>query len=64
MYSSEFSKHWDKQWGFTKAEAELKKQKVEEAHRVGSPTSKWGPAMILPDPEKMGGYKVVICTKE
>lgn len=63
MYSSEFTKRWDPMNGFTETEAMDKKQKVDEAHSVGYPKSKWGPAEIVPDYSKPnGGYKVVICT--
>lgn len=64
MYSSEFTKRWDPMSGYDEIEAMDKKQKVDEAHAVGTPTSKWNPAEIVQDSSKPnGGYKVVICTK-
>ncbi len=63
MYTSEFSKHWDNLHGFTMQEAHQKKAKVDEAHGVGSPNSKWNPAQIVKDNNREDGYKVVICTK-
>lgn len=58
-----FSKHWDKEHGFTYAEAQEKKRKVDEAHGVGTPESKWKESVIEPDPERKDGYRVVIETK-
>lgn len=63
MYTSEFSKRWDKNNGFTMKEALLKKQSVDEAHKVGSANSKWNPAEIVPDTSRKSGYKVVISAK-
>lgn len=64
MYRSEFTKRWDPLNGFNETEAMDKKQKVDEAHGVGTTTSQWKPSEIVPDPSKPnGGYKVVICTK-
>lgn len=63
MYISEFTKDWDKTHGFTKQEALEKKAKVNEAHGVGSPNSKWNPAEIVPDANKQDGFKVVIQAK-
>lgn len=63
MYTSEFSKHWNENNGFTMEEAIRKKEKVDEAHRVYTAASQWKPAEIIPDPSKKNGYKVVICTK-
>lgn len=50
MYTSEFSKHWDDVNGYTMEEAMKKKEAVDEAHGVGTPTSKWNPAKIVPIP--------------
>lgn len=58
-----FSKHWDKEHGFTWKEAEEKKRKVDEAHGVHNPNAKWYPAQIVPDPEKKDGYMVTITAK-
>lgn len=58
-----FSKHWDKEHGFTQKEAEEKKRKVDEAHGVGRPDAKWHPARIVPDPEKKDGFMVTITAK-
>ena len=44
-------------------EAMKKKEAVDEAHGVGTPTSKWNPAKIVPDPSRKSGYKVIISTK-
>ena len=60
MYTSEFSKHWDDVNGYTMEEAMKKKEAVDEAHGVGTPTSKWNPAKIVPDPSRKSGYKVII----
>lgn len=57
--SSEFTKRWDKT-GYSMEEARLKKEKVDEAHGVGTPESKWSESEIVPD--ERGGYKVVITT--
>ncbi len=63
--TSEFTKRWDKNKGFTEMEAEFQKMKVDEAHGVSLPESKWNPAKIVPDATKIkGGYKVIISTKE
>ena len=59
MYSQTFSKHWDENNGYTMSEALDKKAKVDEAHGVGMPGSKWNPSEIVPDTIK-GGFKVVI----
>ena len=58
-----FSKHWDDVHGFTYKEAEEKKRKVDEAHGVGSLTSKWKESVIEHDPNRKDGYRVVIETK-
>lgn len=50
MYTSEFSKHWDNVNGYTMEEAMKKKEVVDEAHGVGTPTSKWNSAKIVPTP--------------
>ena len=63
MYTSEFTKHWDTTNGFTMQEALSKKAKVDEAHNIGSPASKWNPAEIVRDDQKASGYKVVISCK-
>lgn len=63
MYTSEFTKRWDPKNGFTQQEAVVKKQKVDEAHGVGTPKSKWNPATIVLDPNKESGFKVVITSK-
>ena len=44
-------------------EAMEKKAKVDEAHGVGTPESRWNPAEIVPDTSKKDGFKVVIRTK-
>ena len=62
MYTSEFSKHWDNVNGYTMEEAMKKKEAVDEAHGVGTPTSKWGPAQIVPDSSRKTVYKIVIST--
>ena len=62
-HTDTFSKHWDKKHGFTQREAEEKKAKVDEAHGVFGPDPKWEPAQIVPDPDKVDGYKVTISTK-
>lgn len=58
-----FSKHWDDNHGFTYAEALEKKAKVDDAHGVGTSTSKWKESVIEPDPNRQDGYRVVIETK-
>ena len=58
-----FSKHWDDVHGFTYAEAQDKKRKLDEAHGVGTSTSKWKESVIEPDPNRKDGYRVVIETK-
>lgn len=63
MCTSEFSKHWDNVNGFTMEEAKRKQAAVDEAHGVGTPTSKWAPSKIVPDSSRKSGYKVVISTK-
>lgn len=63
MYTSEFRKHWDDDKGFTMEEAMMKKAAVDDAHGVGTPTSKWNPAEIVPDTGRKSGFKVVISTK-
>ena len=63
MYTSEFTKHWDDVNGYTMREAMEKKAKVDEAHGVGTPNSKWNPAEIVPDTSRKDGFKVVIRTK-
>lgn len=55
-----FTKHWDRDHGFTLAEAEIKKAKVDEAHGVFSHNAKWHPAQIEIDPNKADGYMVTI----
>ncbi len=57
-----FSKHWDNEHGYTYKEALDKKAKVDDAHGVGTRTSKWKPSVIEPDPYKKDGYRVVIET--
>lgn len=59
---STFSNNWSKEHGYTYEEAELKKAKVDEAHGVGLPHSKWKESKIEPDPTKKDGYRVVIET--
>lgn len=61
--TSEFTKRWDKENGYTQAEACAKKKAVDEAHGVGTENSRWKPAEIVLDPNKKTGYKVVISTK-
>lgn len=63
MYIDEFTKHWDKRYGFTFEEAEKKKQGVDDAYKVKSANSKWQPARIIPDPSRECGYMVTISTK-
>jgi len=64
-YTDTFSKHYgDPRFGYTMAEALEKKQKVDEAHGVGSRNSKWEEAKIVPDETRKEGYKIVISTKE
>ena len=63
MYTSEFCKHFDNLHGFTMEEARQKKAKVDEAHGVGSPNSKWNPAQIIKDTNRKDDYKVVISSK-
>lgn len=46
--------------GYTKAEAERKKAKVDDAYGVGTAKSKWSESEIVADPR--GGYMVVIKT--
>ena len=60
MQKTVFSKHWSKT-GFTFGEAVRKIAAVEAAHGVGTPRSKWGPAVMVAD--ERGGYKIVISTK-
>ncbi len=61
---SEFRKHWgDRDEGYTLEEAMQKKAKVDEAHGVGTPESKWNPAEILPDTTRKKGFFVRISTK-
>lgn len=55
-----FSK--DGKEGFTFEEALEKKSKVDEAHGVGFPDSKWKESVIEPDPTKEKGFRVVIET--
>lgn len=63
MSTSEFTKPWDNVNGYTMREAMEKKAKVDEAHGVGTPESRWNPAEIVPDTSKKDGFKVVIRTK-
>lgn len=63
MYTNEFTKRWDDVSGFTMQEAQDKKAKVDESHKVGTPESKWLPAEIVPDTSKKEGFKVVMKTK-
>lgn len=62
MSVSEFSKVGDNTHGFTLEEAMRKVEKVNAAHGVGDPKSKWGPARIVPDDSRKNGFKVVIDT--
>lgn len=59
-----FTKRWDNEHGFTMAEAEEKKRKVDDAHGVDTPNAKWHPAQIVPDPKKKDGYMVTIEAKD
>ena len=61
--TSTFTKHWDEKNGYTQQEAFAKKAKVDEAHGVGRPESKWNSAEVVLDPNKQSGYMVVIRTK-
>ena len=54
-----FSNHASKK-GYTYEEAEIRKAKIDEAHGVGTPKTKWAEAKIEPDPR--GGYLVTIET--
>lgn len=54
-----FSKNWD-EVGYTKEEAEARKSKIDEAHGVGTPNTKWAESKIEADPR--GGYLIVIET--
>ena len=60
---SEFRKHWDNENGYTYQEAISKKEKVDEAHGVGTKESCWNAAQIVPDPHRKSGYMVIIETK-
>lgn len=62
MHADEFTKDWDKENGYTMAEAIQKLFKEKDAYGVGTPDSKWGPAFIVPDHNKKSGYKIVIRT--
>ena len=62
MASLTMSKRSD-DFGFSLEEAKETKKCMDMAYAVGSPTSKWLPAEIVPEDEK-GGYKVTIHTKE
>ena len=64
MTTEFYSKRWDNKHGFTEAEAEEKKRKVDEGHGVGTPTSKWSEAVIERDPDRVDGYRIRISTKE
>lgn len=55
-----FSNHWDSKHGFSYEEAQKRKRGIDEEYGVGTPTSKWNPAVVEPDPERMDGYRVVI----
>lgn len=57
-----FTKHWDNEHGFTYKEALDKKRKVDDAHGVGRPNSKWKESIIEPDPDRKDGYRVIIET--
>ena len=64
-YESIFSKQFgEADEGYTYKEALAKLSKVNDAHGVGTPDSKWKPGFIEPDPNKKTGYRVVIRTKE
>lgn len=63
MYTSTFSKHWDNIHGFTREEAEQKRDAVNKAHGVNQPNSKWNPAEIVSDHSRKDGFMVVINTK-
>lgn len=63
MFTEEYSKVWDKTNGYSVEEAKIKKAKVDEAHGVGLPNSKWQEAEIIPDHAKVFGYKIIISTK-
>ena len=60
---SVFRKNWDEVHGYTIEEAYTKKAKVDDAHGVGTPESKWNPAEILVDTTRKDGFMVVIRTK-
>lgn len=55
-----FSNHWDNKHGFTKEEAESRKRGIDEQYGVHNPDSKWNPAVVEPDPERLDGYRIVI----
>ena len=61
MSTSEFTKRWSRT-GFTYGEAVRKKATVDQAHGVGTASSKWNPAEIVDDDR--GGFKVIITTKD
>lgn len=63
MFVEEYSNHWDNEHGYTMEEALLKKAKVDDAHDVSNPNSRWEPAEIVPDQSRHDGYKVIIKTK-
>ena len=64
-YESIFSKQFgNADEGYTYKEALAKLAKVNDAHGVGTPKSKWNPGIIEPDPNKKTGYRIVIRTKE
>lgn len=58
-----FSNVWNANYGFTPEEAALKARRVNEAHGVGDPNSKWKPAIWVRDPHRKSGYMVTIETK-
>ena len=60
---SVFRKIWDPENGYTLSEAAIKAFKVDEAHGVGRPESKWQSAKIVRDPQTPSGYMVTIETK-
>ena len=60
---SVYSKRWDDKHGFTQKEAEEKKRKVDAENGANYPDSKWNPAVIEPDPERLDGFRVVAVSK-
>ena len=64
MIKEVYSKRWDAKRGFTQVEALAKKSELDKFYDVKNPDSKWSPAVLEQDPDRVTGYRVCISTKE